>query len=170
MTGERPVMSAEVRRGVRRWAIREAMGVLSLALLLFVAAGTARWTAGWVVVAIMAAWVIATAAVVIPRHPDLLAERVAKAGDHEPSDPPPPPPVADYREAIGLYRDVATRFPSFAHLDAALYMMGLLHFEQDELDESRQSFLALVCADRFAIPAADGSNIVSVDAFRPGDY
>ncbi|MCB9704039.1 MAG: tetratricopeptide repeat protein [Myxococcales bacterium] len=101
---------------------------------------------------------------------DLLAERVAKAGDQEPSDPPPPPPVADYREAIALYRDVATRFPSFAHLDAALYMMGLLHFEQDELDESRQSFLALVCADRFAIPAADGSNIVSVDAFRPGDY
>ena len=69
-------MSAEVRRGVRRWALREAMGVLSLALLLFVAAGTARWIAGWVAVAIMAAWVIATAAVVIPRHPDLLAERV----------------------------------------------------------------------------------------------
>ncbi len=97
----------------------------------------------------------------------------AKSGDGEPAKPAaalPLPPTADYRESIGLYREVAGRFPNFAHLDAALYMMGLLHFEQDEFDESRQALLALTCSDRFAVPLADGSNLVSVDAFSPGDY
>jgi protein-S-isoprenylcysteine O-methyltransferase Ste14 len=69
-------MSPQVRRGVTRWAIRETMGIVMLALLLFLAAGTVNWSAGWAMVIIMAGWVIATAAVVIPRYPELLAERV----------------------------------------------------------------------------------------------
>ncbi|MCA9658514.1 MAG: tetratricopeptide repeat protein [Myxococcales bacterium] len=100
---------------------------------------------------------------------ELIAAKVAAANGEAPEGLPPAP-VADYRESITLYRDVATRFPRFAHIDAALYMMGLLHFEADELDESRQALLALTCAERFPIPAADGSNLVSVAAFKPGDY
>jgi protein-S-isoprenylcysteine O-methyltransferase Ste14 len=69
-------MSPQVKRGVTRWIVRETMGVVMLALLLFLAAGTTNWFAGWVMVIIMAAWVAATAIVVIPRRPELLAERV----------------------------------------------------------------------------------------------
>jgi len=49
---------------------------LMLALLLFLTAGTVNWIAGWAMVIVMAGWVIATAIVVIPRRPELLAERV----------------------------------------------------------------------------------------------
>ena len=69
-------MSPQVKRGVTRWVIRETMGVVMLALLLFLAAGTVDWIAGWAMVIIMAGWVTATALVVIPRCPELLAERV----------------------------------------------------------------------------------------------
>ncbi len=71
-----PGMSPQVKRGVTRWAVRETMGVIMLAVLLFLAAGTVNWIAGWAMVIIMAGWVIATAVVVIPRYPELLAERV----------------------------------------------------------------------------------------------
>jgi len=69
-------MSPQVKRGVTRWAIRETMGIVMPALLLFLAAGTVNWIAGWAMVIVMAGWVIATAIVVIPRYPELLAERV----------------------------------------------------------------------------------------------
>ncbi len=69
-------MSPQVKRGVMRWVIRETMGVVMLALLLFIAAGTTNWIAGWAMVIVMAGWVTATAIVVIPRYPELLAERV----------------------------------------------------------------------------------------------
>ncbi len=69
-------MSPEVKRGVMRWVVRETMGVVMLAVLLFLAAGTLNWIAGWAIVIVMAGWVTATAIVVIPRYPELLAERV----------------------------------------------------------------------------------------------
>jgi protein-S-isoprenylcysteine O-methyltransferase Ste14 len=69
-------MSPQVKRGVTRWAVREAMGVIMLGVLLFLTAGTTNWLAGWAMVIIMAGWVIATAVAVIPRYPELLAERV----------------------------------------------------------------------------------------------
>ncbi len=69
-------MSPQVKRGVTRWAIRETMGVVMLAVMLFLAAGTVNWMAGWAMVIIMASWVMATAIVVIPRYPELLAERL----------------------------------------------------------------------------------------------
>jgi len=69
-------MSPQVQRGVTRWIVRETMGVVMLALLLFLAAGTVNWIAGWAMVIVMAGWVAATAIVVIPRYPELLAERM----------------------------------------------------------------------------------------------
>jgi protein-S-isoprenylcysteine O-methyltransferase Ste14 len=52
------------------------MGVVMLAVLLFLSANTLNWTAGWAMVVIIAGWVTGTAIVVIPRFPELLAERV----------------------------------------------------------------------------------------------
>ncbi len=68
-------MSPKDKRGVTRWIVRETMGIVMLALLLFLAAGTLSWIAGWAMVIVMAGWVIATAFVVMPRYPELLAER-----------------------------------------------------------------------------------------------
>ncbi len=68
-------MSPQIKRGVTRWMVRESMGIVMLALMLFLAAGTLNWIAGWATVIIMAGWVAATAIVVIPRYPELLAER-----------------------------------------------------------------------------------------------
>jgi protein-S-isoprenylcysteine O-methyltransferase Ste14 len=69
-------MSPQVRHGVTRWLVRETMGIVMLAVMLFLAAGTLNWIAGWAMVIIMAGWVAATAVVVIPRYPELLAERM----------------------------------------------------------------------------------------------
>jgi protein-S-isoprenylcysteine O-methyltransferase Ste14 len=76
----------DTSRGVIRWAVRETMGLVMMGVILFLAAGTWRWVWGWALVILMTAWVAATAAVVVPRYPQLLAERTgprkgAKAWD-----------------------------------------------------------------------------------------
>lgn len=69
------------KKGVLRWGIREVFGTISVALLLFLPAQTVRWTAAWALVAVYAAWVAATAWLLIPRSPDLLAERAQRRRD-----------------------------------------------------------------------------------------
>lgn len=69
-------MSPEVKRGVTRWAVRETVGVIMSALILFLCAGRWDWIWGWIAVIILAGWVVATAITVIPKNPALLAERV----------------------------------------------------------------------------------------------
>jgi protein-S-isoprenylcysteine O-methyltransferase Ste14 len=66
----------ETTRYVARWLVRESMGVVMMAAILSLAAGRLDWMAGWALVTITALWVAATALVVIPRYPELLAERV----------------------------------------------------------------------------------------------
>ena len=62
--------------GVIRWLIRETIGVLGQAAVLFLSVGRWNWAMGWAFVTLTALWVSATALVVIPRNPDLLAERL----------------------------------------------------------------------------------------------
>jgi protein-S-isoprenylcysteine O-methyltransferase Ste14 len=66
----------DTRRGVVRWLIRESMGLLVLAVILFVSAGRLDWVMGWAFFGVMALWVAATALALIPRHPELLIERL----------------------------------------------------------------------------------------------
>ncbi len=63
-------------RIIARWSIRETMGVIMMAAILFLVAGRWDWAMGWAVVAATALWVIGTGAVLIPNHIALLAERV----------------------------------------------------------------------------------------------
>jgi protein-S-isoprenylcysteine O-methyltransferase Ste14 len=63
-------------RGVIRWLFRETTGVLGQAAVLFLSVGRWDWAMGWAFVIATALWVSATALVVIPRNPDLLAERL----------------------------------------------------------------------------------------------
>ncbi len=71
--------SPDTSRIVARWAVRESMGLVMLALFLFVSAGRWDWGWGWVLVILMAAWVVGTGWAVIPRYPQLLADRVSPA-------------------------------------------------------------------------------------------
>lgn len=102
---------------------------------------------------------------------DLIAEldKRKQAGEANVPDPPPAPKV-DYKRSIELLASVVTDFPKYALNDAALYRMGVLLYEQEEFDASRQAFLALACTNRYAVPEPDGSNLVSTRSFRTGDY
>jgi len=71
-------MKNETSRLVFRWLIRETMGVLMAALILFLAAGRWDWGWGWALVSVYALWVTANAILLIPRHPELLAERAQR--------------------------------------------------------------------------------------------
>jgi len=72
---EQPAHHAETSRRVARWFVREIMGTVMMGALLFLSAGRIDWMAGWALVVITLLWVIGTALVVIPRSPELLAER-----------------------------------------------------------------------------------------------
>jgi len=90
--------------------------------------------------------------------------------EKDPDAPAPPSPQPDYAASIALYRDVAVRFPRYHLGDAALYMMGTMLYEMENFDESRQSYLALACANKWEAPRAGGTNLVSSGSFRRGDY
>ena len=59
-----------------RFAFRETMGLLFMALALFWPAGEITWWPGWALIVLTAAWIVATAIVIIRNSPDLLAERL----------------------------------------------------------------------------------------------
>ena len=71
-------MTPEVRRGVVRWLRREVIGVLFVAATLFIPAGRLDWAMGWALVGLYAVWVSANALILIPRSPELLAERAQR--------------------------------------------------------------------------------------------
>lgn len=73
---EQPGHQSEKTRNIVRYLVREAMGLLMLAVMLFLPAGRLDWVMGWALVGIMLAWSTATALVVIHRNPGFLAERV----------------------------------------------------------------------------------------------
>ncbi|HEY3311279.1 MAG TPA: isoprenylcysteine carboxylmethyltransferase family protein [Anaerolineales bacterium] len=59
-----------------RYAIRESMGLVVMAVALFWSAGRLDWWAGWATLAVMAVWILATAMVILRSNPALLAERL----------------------------------------------------------------------------------------------
>ncbi len=79
-------------------------------------------------------------------------------------------PKADYAAAISMFRGVAVTFPRYRLGDAALYMMGTLLQDMESFDESRQSYLALACSNRFSPPVEGGGNLVSEKEFARGSY
>jgi protein-S-isoprenylcysteine O-methyltransferase Ste14 len=68
-------VSANTSRIITRWAVRETLGVVMMAAILMLSAGRWDWGWGWALVILMAVWVLATGLVVIPRYPQLLADR-----------------------------------------------------------------------------------------------
>ena len=69
----------ETSRLVTRWLIREIMGTIMVGVILFWSAGNWKWGWGWALVGVYALWVAANAILLIPRHPELLAERAQRS-------------------------------------------------------------------------------------------
>ena len=68
---------ADMPRIVIRWAVRETMGLVMMGVILFLSSGRLSWIMGWGLLAVMGAWIVATGLVIIPRYPQLLADRVS---------------------------------------------------------------------------------------------
>jgi protein-S-isoprenylcysteine O-methyltransferase Ste14 len=61
---------------IARFIIRETMGTVILAVILFWAGGTVRWWQAWALTVLVFAWATATMIVALRSSPDLLAERL----------------------------------------------------------------------------------------------
>jgi protein-S-isoprenylcysteine O-methyltransferase Ste14 len=68
-------MTPEVKRGVIMWATRGLFAKFLVAAVLFLSAGTMRWPMGWAYIGVFVAFDLATALVLLPKSPALLAER-----------------------------------------------------------------------------------------------
>ncbi len=61
---------------IARFAIRETMGIVFMGVALFWSAGRIDWWPAWALIAVMLAWITATAIVILYFNPDLMAERL----------------------------------------------------------------------------------------------
>ena len=59
-----------------RYAIRELMGIVIMAVAFFWSAGRVDWWSAWAVIILMSVWIILTAVVILRNAPELLAERL----------------------------------------------------------------------------------------------
>ena len=59
-----------------RYAVRETLGIVIMGVALFWSAGRVDWWPAWASIAVMLAWITATAIVIIRLNPALLAERL----------------------------------------------------------------------------------------------
>lgn len=66
---------SNVRKGAIRWLVRETLGNLILIAILFGLAGRWDWWMGWALSGIYIIWSIATAVLILPVNPAMLAER-----------------------------------------------------------------------------------------------
>jgi protein-S-isoprenylcysteine O-methyltransferase Ste14 len=71
---------------VVRYAIRETMGMVGMAVALFGSAGKIDWWPAWASLAVMSAWIIATAVIILHSNPGLLAERLGPRQGAKPWD------------------------------------------------------------------------------------
>ncbi len=71
---------------IARYAIREILGIVGMGVALFWSAGQIDWWPAWAAIAVMAAWMIATAIIIFYFNPDLLAERMEPRRGGKPWD------------------------------------------------------------------------------------
>ena len=65
----------ETRRSIRRWCAQAGLGLPGYGLALFLAAGSVAWLWGWVLLAVLTAFLAAHPLILVRRNPELLAER-----------------------------------------------------------------------------------------------
>lgn len=69
--------------------------------------------------------------------------------------------LEELKPAIALYRDILVEYPAYSEASAALYYLGHALLDSGRLEESQQSWRALVCANRYQVKAVseDSSEI-----------
>jgi protein-S-isoprenylcysteine O-methyltransferase Ste14 len=71
---------------IARYIVRETLGIVGMGVALFWSAGQINWWPGWAAMAVMLAWIVATAIIVLSYNPDLLAERLGPRKGAKPWD------------------------------------------------------------------------------------
>jgi protein-S-isoprenylcysteine O-methyltransferase Ste14 len=71
---------------IARYAVRETMGIVVMGVALFWSAGRIDWWPAWAAIAVMLAWITATATVILRFNPHLLAERLGPRKGAKPWD------------------------------------------------------------------------------------
>lgn len=61
----------------------------------------------------------------------------------------PPEASKDFSRTINLFRSLIIRYPTYRHVDGALYLLGFCLNEVGEFEEARVAWLHLVCSNRF---------------------
>jgi protein-S-isoprenylcysteine O-methyltransferase Ste14 len=69
-----------------RYAIRESLSLVGMGVALFWSAGRIDWWPAWGAIAVMLAWMVATAVIIFRSNPDLLAERLGPRKGTKPWD------------------------------------------------------------------------------------
>lgn len=73
-------------RLIARYVFREITGLVIMGVALFWSAGRINWWPAWAAIAVMLAWIIATAIIILRFNPDLLAERLGPRKGAKPWD------------------------------------------------------------------------------------
>jgi protein-S-isoprenylcysteine O-methyltransferase Ste14 len=68
-------ITTEVRHGIVKWGIKATVGIIVYGLILFLSAGTLTWIWGWIFLGVLAIHLVAHPLLLLPRNPELLAER-----------------------------------------------------------------------------------------------
>jgi protein-S-isoprenylcysteine O-methyltransferase Ste14 len=68
-------ITPEARRAIIKWIVQASAGIVAYGILLFLAAGRLDWLWGWVLLALLAAFLIAHPLILVPINPDLMVER-----------------------------------------------------------------------------------------------
>lgn len=68
-------MTAEMKQAIIKWCLQSFLGLIGYALIIFLSAGTINWVWGWVLISLLAAFLLAHPLILVPRNPALLVER-----------------------------------------------------------------------------------------------
>lgn len=68
-------MTAETKQAIIKWCLQSLLGLIGYALIIFLSAGTVNWVWGWVLISLLAVFLLAHPLILVPRNPELLVER-----------------------------------------------------------------------------------------------
>jgi protein-S-isoprenylcysteine O-methyltransferase Ste14 len=68
-------ITPEARQAIIKWCLQSLAGLIGYAVIIFISAGTINWIWGWVLIGLLAAFLLAHPIILVPRNPDLLVER-----------------------------------------------------------------------------------------------
>jgi protein-S-isoprenylcysteine O-methyltransferase Ste14 len=68
-------MTTDTRQAIIKWCLQSFLGLIGYALIIFLSAGTVNWAWGWVLISLLAAFLLAHPLILVPRNPELLVER-----------------------------------------------------------------------------------------------